>query len=217
MTTGWQQLFQITCRLIDQVNEQRNLIDYWTLGGGTALMLQIGHRDSHDVDIFLDDPQLLPFLDPAKCDFKFAIEPSAYQSDGTGSLKIVFEGLGEIDFIASATMTNQPVIMKEILGRRTMLETIPEIIAKKVFYRGAMITPRDIFDIAAAARDHRASIVTSLREYKPKVERTIKQIKHSSSRYVYDTISKLQIHGDFERLKANAVDISLDVLEQALA
>jgi hypothetical protein len=93
MTTGWQQLFQITCSLIDQVNQHYNLVDYWTLGGGAALMLQIDHRDSHDLDIFLDDPQLLPLLDPAKRDFKFAVEPSAYQSDGSDSLKILEEAL----------------------------------------------------------------------------------------------------------------------------
>jgi hypothetical protein len=33
-------------------------------GGGTAMMLQIDHRESHDVDIFLTDPQLLASLDP---------------------------------------------------------------------------------------------------------------------------------------------------------
>ncbi|ESY77568.1 hypothetical protein ACVWWD_005904 [Mesorhizobium sp. URHB0026] len=25
-------------------------------------MIQIGHRESHDIDIFLDDPQLLGFI-----------------------------------------------------------------------------------------------------------------------------------------------------------
>ncbi|WP_457663786.1 hypothetical protein [Sinorhizobium medicae] len=29
-------------------------------------MLQIDHRESFDVDIFLDDPQLLPYLNPKK-------------------------------------------------------------------------------------------------------------------------------------------------------
>lgn len=27
-------------------------------------MLQIDHRESDDIDIFLDDPQVLPFLNP---------------------------------------------------------------------------------------------------------------------------------------------------------
>lgn len=50
--------------LIRQVNSEQVLIDSWSFGGGTAVILQINHRESHDVDIFLPDPQLLAFLDP---------------------------------------------------------------------------------------------------------------------------------------------------------
>ncbi|MEI2298779.1 nucleotidyl transferase AbiEii/AbiGii toxin family protein [Ensifer sp. MJa1] len=56
----WADLFDQACRIIDQANSSLTLIDTWTFGGGTALMLQIDHRESFDVDIFLDDPQLLP-------------------------------------------------------------------------------------------------------------------------------------------------------------
>jgi Nucleotidyl transferase AbiEii toxin, Type IV TA system len=63
--SNWQVLLGIARALIDQVNLHTTVIDRWTLGGGTALMLQIGHRESCDIDIFLDDPQLLGFLDPA--------------------------------------------------------------------------------------------------------------------------------------------------------
>jgi Nucleotidyl transferase AbiEii toxin, Type IV TA system len=64
--------------LIRQVNSEGPVIDRWTFGGGTALMLHIGHRESRDVDIFLEDAQFLPFLDPQKRDFKFDILPSDY-------------------------------------------------------------------------------------------------------------------------------------------
>ena len=81
--------------MIRQVNAEQEIIDHWTFGGGTAMMLQIGHRESHDVDIFLRDPQLLPFLDPEKQDFDFEIRPSDYGGDGTGFLKLAFE-IGEL-------------------------------------------------------------------------------------------------------------------------
>jgi nucleotidyltransferase AbiEii toxin of type IV toxin-antitoxin system len=45
--------------LIRQVNSEQVIIDHWTFGGGTAMMLQIDHRESYDIDIFLSDPQLL--------------------------------------------------------------------------------------------------------------------------------------------------------------
>ena len=54
------------------------------------MMLQIDHRESRDVDFFLRDPQLLPFLDPQKQDFKFEISPSDYSGDGTRFLRFSF-------------------------------------------------------------------------------------------------------------------------------
>jgi hypothetical protein len=60
--SDWAQLFRIACAMIRQVNAEQQIIDRWTFGGGTAMMLQIDHRVSHD--IVLPDPQILPFLDP---------------------------------------------------------------------------------------------------------------------------------------------------------
>ena len=91
--------------MIRQVNAEQEVIDRWTFGGGTAMMLQIGHRESHDVDIFLPDPQLLPFLDPGKRDFDFEIRPSDCGGDGTGFLKLSFE-FGEIAFIIAQALTS---------------------------------------------------------------------------------------------------------------
>jgi Nucleotidyl transferase AbiEii toxin, Type IV TA system len=55
---SWAQLFRIARALIRQVNSQQTIIDHWTFGGGTAMMIQINHRESRDVDIFLSDAQL---------------------------------------------------------------------------------------------------------------------------------------------------------------
>ena len=40
------------------------------------MMLQINHRRSDDIDIFLPDAQFLPYLDPKLHDFEFDIMPS---------------------------------------------------------------------------------------------------------------------------------------------
>lgn len=47
------------------------------------MMLQIDHRESRDVDIFLPDPQLLSFLDPQTHDFQLEIRPTDHQGDGS--------------------------------------------------------------------------------------------------------------------------------------
>jgi len=169
---NWAQLFRIACDLIRQANSKQVVIDYWTFGGGTAMMLQIGHRESRDVDIFLDDPQLLPFLDPQKQDFKFEIQPAAYEGDGVRSLKLVF-AIGEIDFIVAGSLTSSPTTQIEIQGENVQLETIPEIITKKIFYRGSSIAPRDIFDIAAAGEGSADAIIEQLRSYKNEVTATL--------------------------------------------
>ncbi len=39
-------------------------------------------------------------------------------------------------------------------GHELDLETAAEIIAKKVYYRGARMQPRDMFDVAAVAEHH---------------------------------------------------------------
>jgi len=44
----WARLFRIACALIRQVNSKQTIIDSWSFGGGTAMMLQIDHRESHD-------------------------------------------------------------------------------------------------------------------------------------------------------------------------
>jgi hypothetical protein len=147
----------MACAMIRQVNSEQSIIDRWTFGGGSAMMVQIGHRESHDVDIFLPDAQLLPFLDPQKRDFDFEILPSDYTGDGTTFLKLAFE-IGEIDFIVAQSLTSSPTTRTTVAGEAVSLETIPEIIAKKIYHRGASIMPRDIFDIAAGRERHADAI-----------------------------------------------------------
>ena len=121
------------------------------------MMLQMDHRESRDVDLFLRDPQLLAFLDPQKHDFAFETQPSDYDGDGTRFMKFAFEDIGEIDFIVSQSKTSNPTVQREIEGQHTLLETVPEIIAKKIVYRGSNLKPRDIFDVAAACKQHEDS------------------------------------------------------------
>lgn len=130
--SDWARLFKIACDLIRQVNADAPIIDHWTFGGGTAMMLQIDHRESHDVDLFLNDAQLLPFLNPETHDFTFEVTPTDHYGDGTSFLKFAFDGIGEIDFIVRQALTNSPAIEREVEGEKILLETVPEIITKKV-------------------------------------------------------------------------------------
>lgn len=212
-TSGWQKLFREAVSLIDQ----SNVVDHWTFGGGTAMMLQVGHRESNDVDIFIDDPQLLPYLNPESGGFHFDIPPSHYNGDGTRFQKIAFEGIGEIDFIVGASMTADPWSERMVEGRLTKVERVPEIIAKKIHYRGATITPRDIFDIAVAAQDHKGELMKALETMPKQVAATLSAMEKLKPEFVKSTISALQIMQAFEGVKATAVDTTTALLRQVSA
>lgn len=216
MATNWAKLFGLACDLIDQVNSEAPIIDEWTLGGGTALMLQLGHRQSHDIDIFVEDGQILGYLDPAKADLRFGVLPSSYSGDGNTFRKFAFRNLGEIDFIVGLQLTSQPYHETVIEARSVLLETVGEIIAKKVFYRGSSIAPRDIFDIAAAASRCPSDIDEALSNFPDRVKSAINAIERENGDYINAVIDDLQITDEFESLKGSAIDMALDVLRSAL-
>jgi protein-disulfide isomerase-like protein with CxxC motif len=212
-TADWVRLFKIARALIRQVNSDQSIIDHWTLGGGTAMMLQINHRESNDVDIFLSDPQFLSFLDPQKRDFQFEIWPTASDGDGVSFQKLAFKDVGEIDFIIGRAMTSSPAIQAIIEGEATQLETIPEIIAKKIYYRGSSIKPRDIFDIAAAAEEHAESVIDALRAYRAEVQATLEVIDKLNPDFVNGAIAQLSIKDKFHPVAKTALKRSRELLQ----
>lgn len=204
--SDWARLFRIACSLIRQVNSDQVIIDSWSFGGGTAMMLQVGHRESHDVDIFLPDAQFLPFLDPKLHDFEFEIRPSDYGGDGTGFIKLAFTGVGEIDFIVAHALTDQATTKRTIEDEDVDLETVAEIIAKKIHYRGSSIKPRDIFDIAAAATHDRNALIDALKAHKDDVGKTLLAIDRLKPDFVNAAIAELAIREQFKPIAATAIE-----------
>ena len=141
----WEALFQRALELIDAARESGAPLDDWSFGGGTALMRRHHHRFSKDIDIFVPDPQFLGFLSP-RLSTKAESMTRHYDEHGN-SLKLYFPE-GEIDFIASAPLTENPVTVETLFDRQIQVETSTEIVAKKVWHRGADFTARDIFDLA---------------------------------------------------------------------
>ncbi|WP_280514888.1 nucleotidyl transferase AbiEii/AbiGii toxin family protein [Tianweitania populi] len=213
----WARLFAIAADLLDQVDERTAGYPLrWSFGGGTAMMLQIGHRESHDVDIFLDDSQVLGFLDPAKAELSFQEAPSSYMGEGARFQKFAFEGIGEIDFIVAASLTAVPTTSFFIQDRTVELETIPEIVVKKIVHRGSQAEARDVFDIAAAARSHRSEIVEALRAYPDQVANALDRLQALNPDFVSGTIAQLMILPDYLDLIATGLTSTIDVLENAL-
>jgi Nucleotidyl transferase AbiEii toxin, Type IV TA system len=119
------------------------------LGGGTVLMMRMRHRLSRDVDLFLHDAQWLARLTPRLND-RVAAMVRDY-SEQANSLKLVLSE-GDIDFVVAGSVTGaQPQETLEFGGRKIVLETTEEILAKKLFFRAALLKPRDVFDVVAAS------------------------------------------------------------------
>lgn len=144
----WETLFQRALLLIDSARASGATLDNWSFGGGTVLMRRHHHRFSKDIDIFVLDPQCLPYLSPRLNDIAESLTPDYVEQ--ADFLKLNFPE-GEIDFVASAPLTENATVIEVLFGREVRVETSSEIIAKKVWHRGDRFTARDIFDLALVA------------------------------------------------------------------
>lgn len=145
---AWKTLFLRALEILDSAPRAGVMLRDWSFGGGTVLMRRHRHRLSTDIDIFIPDPQLIGHLSPR---LNPAVEALTSDYDEqSNSLKLYFPQ-GEIDFVVSGFLTANPVAIERIHGRDIRVETSAEIIAKKVWYRGAEFTARDLFDFALVA------------------------------------------------------------------
>ena len=218
LPSRWPELFDMAMAIIDQANAQGIGMNSWSFGGGTALMLQINHRESHDIDLFIEDAQYLPYLNPETQDYDLALAPSDYETDGTRALKIVFEGVGEIDFICCDPVTETPFTKAEIRGRNVRLETPAEILAKKVVFRGSQLQPRDMFDIAAVTQAMGTDYVVEACSRFPDACREALAVTEKMNPALVDAITgKLLVSEGFQILQGNAQGVTKAVLVEAIA
>jgi hypothetical protein len=211
---AWDRLFLQTLSIIRQVQLKLGIDVDWSFGGGTALMLQIDHRDSFDIDIFIDDPQILPFLNARTQGHKLDIWPDDYQTDGTKVLKLVFTGLGEIDFICAAALTETPAISRPLFGETVRLETPAEIIAKKIFYRGLSLQPRDMFDVACVAKTLGDQYLRdALRPFANKAAGALAVAKAMNPSFATTVMQQLRYRPAFSEIPGNAQALTIRLLE----
>ncbi len=184
----WETLFQRALVLVDSAIASGATLRHWSFGGGTVLMRRHGHRFSKDIDIFVPDPQCLPYLSPRLN--PAAEELTSEYVEQAGFLKLIFPE-GEIDFVASAPLTEDPTVRETLFGREVELETSTEIVAKKVWHRGDQFTARDIFDLA---------MVT---EIEPEALRQIRPVLRERREAVLDRIAAREsaLRADFAELE----------------
>jgi predicted nucleotidyltransferase component of viral defense system len=151
----WETLFQRALELIESAQKSGVRFEPWSFGGGTVLMRRYGHRFSKDIDIFVPDPQFLGYVSPRLNDTAESMTGDYLEQ--ANFLKLRFAE-GEIDFIASAPLTASPAVSESLFGREVRVETPTEIVAKKVWHRGAEFRARDILDLAVVAEKEPAAL-----------------------------------------------------------
>jgi len=88
-------------------------------------------------------------------------------------------------------------VSHEIDGQMSKLKTVPEIIAKKIYYRRAEAKPRDIFDLAAAASAQREALVRALQALPERVAAAKEPLDALNPEFVDRTIAQLMIRPDY--------------------
>ncbi len=150
----------------------------WTLGRGTALALWIDHRISYDVDLFVPGVPLKRFTPQQN--------PAAARISGTyqwpGHYLKYERPEGEIDFLSVVLQTEPGYAWMDHGARRIPVETPEEILVKKIRFRSARFTARDVFDLAAAARARPALAEVMAREVPDALERTLESLEHQARR-----------------------------------
>ncbi|MGA7874255.1 MAG: nucleotidyl transferase AbiEii/AbiGii toxin family protein [Desulfoferrobacter sp.] len=125
-------------------------LEAWSFGGGTALALfYLQHRRSYDVDIFVHDPQYFSFLSPKW----FIDDQTVFQSDyleQADHISLATLTGVKVDLLLAPNLTDEPSSLRKVGRVKCYVESLEEIIAKKIRYRRTQAKTRDIVDIGVA-------------------------------------------------------------------
>lgn len=115
----------------------------------------IGIIDTTNIDIFVHSKSVTLILRPKKWDADFLqmLQKLGYTGDckvHTVYTEIVIKDSYKIQFFSVEDKTKNPYQKVNLWGEKIQIETIEEIIAKKIYYRAHKGNARDLFDIAIA-------------------------------------------------------------------
>lgn len=220
-----QQMLKATISLL----EDFNIKDVSALGGGTALAIYWNHRFSTDIDVFIfGEDSYVNKMQPKnwtkkttklfndigfKDDFK--INPFYTEFAITKDEKVQL-------FDSKSFTRDNHFKQENIWGIDFNIESIEEIIAKKIFYRCEKFNARDIFDISIAVNKNPLILKTLLEvnsKFKEKFElfetklETLLSIKERIEDYKTD-IAEMMPHYNYKFLQELSPNYLHSVLQQ---
>lgn len=214
---SWRLLLSRTIVGLEQLEQQRQAVPEWILGGGTALMLHAGHRLSKDIDAFIDDPQYLGILSPDVTD----VWDCRTWDKAAHYLKLGYPE-GEIDFIVSARLSGlatsfHEVDLTDLLAKRKVtieIEHPAEIALKKMHYRPTMLKSRDIFDIAVADSIRHEALVGNLNAISDKRSALFKRLDGIDRKFLHAELAELDIQEGWDEQKRSCLETVRSLVEQ---
>lgn len=179
---AWLTLFRAAVQVMDAAGEH-GPADEWTVGGGTMLWRRYRHRRSKDIDVFLTHPQHLAALSPrlnAATERLLDARSGSY-AEQSNFLKLTLPE-GDVDFVVAPHLLTPFAMPDHIDGRAVMVETPAEILAKKVLYRAADFTARDLFDLAFLIENGEAVKLMAHRSvYLPKLRLIVQRLRTNAA------------------------------------
>jgi len=182
-------------------------------------MLHTGHRLSKDIDAFITDPQYLPMLSPRLAGED--IWACHAFDEAANHLKLVYPE-GEIDFIVAAPITDlasKAMTIPEEQGPsggpsvQIEIEHPVEIALKKLFYRGASLKVRDIFDIAVVDSIHRGLLRANLHHASGVKKEILNRLANLSEDYCRRELAELDIKKDWRHIADGCLSRTRAVVE----
>lgn len=149
-----EEMLDISLKLLEEVGIDAPA----ALGGGTALSaFYWEHRFSIDINIFIysHEKNMLNQIDPRYTseDLKERLSNIHYRGDLKKHpiyTEIAIDDNSKMQFFTVKGFTSLPYAQVLLWGQKILIESIEEIIAKKIYYRCEDANARDLFDIAVA-------------------------------------------------------------------
>lgn len=184
----------------------------WSMGGGTILMLNYHHRLSKDVDIFVSNTQYFNGLSPKLND---VAEDADFYQEGERFISLSYPE-GKIDFVKAFQVSDYLPTLKHVFNQNIFVDDDIEIVTKKVFFRGASLHPRDLYDLSTVYLGPRRSelvkalinIPEQLQEFHDALQRVGPGFSFSED-YGLDLVLDIPLG-----LKGREVDICIDLCNE---
>lgn len=135
-----------------------NDLSFMRFGGGTALAIyHFQHRKSYDIDLFVTDPQILSYLSPKHWLEDSHLFNTAKYINLANHIRLLTKENIKIDILVAQDFIGHAIIddSKVFFNENIYVESLEDILAKKIVYRKDQNKSRDIIDLAVALHHDR--------------------------------------------------------------